>query len=268
MSFLNDIDKDPIVQEANQNLKFAIEDYVIARSYGDENLSELAQIVLEADENANNTKKLSVLKKIKANLATAKNCKTILDKYKDRALASNISGVTIKVYDTSSASVNKYIAACNTCIKELKAAYGPYLKKETITDEENKEITSKVKEAIAKRNKIIDEVERTTEKRSTEQTISIADVKKAINYLNKSEGQLLKVSQNLQKATDELITRSKDKSKSEPKHVKSYIDHVNACKYSIVFVRFQMVIHSIDNAKRVITTAAYAGSKSKKKEDE
>ena len=266
MIYSTNFDNDILVNEAVQELKDASFDYIIAKESGETNLSELAEIITEAEDKVENTKKLSILKRAQANIARMKKNKAIIEKYKDRALSADVSGLSVKVYDTSSTSVNKYIKACNAASAKFRAI----IKKANgeLSKEQVKELNNEIKSVIAERDKVIKEVESTTEKRSTVLNISQADVKKAISFIEsgKAEKAVAKAAQDINNsaaANKNDIIKNQNGNPIQKRLVK----YINSNNFMIASVKYMAAVHSADNARGIITTAAYASSK-KNKEDE
>lgn len=263
MIYSTNFNNDMLVNEAVDELRDASIDYILAKESGDENLSELAELLIEAEQKVENTKKLSLIKRIQAYIARAKKNKEIIEKYKEKALSADVSGLTVKVYDTSDASINKYIKACNAATAKLK----PLLKKSSgeYNKETDKEIKAQIKEILAERNKIVKEVESTTERKSTEMTISNAEVKKAINFIEsgKAEKMINKVSHDLNMA---VVDNKDDQRKMKNSTHYYVINAINGNRYMISCVKLMAAYHAQDNAKTIITTAAYAAGKKKKDE--
>lgn len=259
MIYSTNFDNDMLVNEAVDELRDASIDYILAKESGDANLSELAELLIEAEQKVENTKKLSLIKRIQAYIARTKKNKEIIEKYKEKALSADVSGLTVKVYDTSDASINKYIKACNTATAKLK----PLLKKSS--GEYNKEIKAQIKEILAERNKIVKEVESTTERKSTEMTISNTEVKKAINFIEsgKAEKMINKVSHDLNAA---VVDNKDDQRKLKNGTHYDVINAINGNRYMISCIKLMAAYHAQDNAKTIITTAAYAAGKKKKDE--
>nr|DAF93162.1 MAG TPA: hypothetical protein [Myoviridae sp. ctcyQ27] len=263
MIYSTNFDNDMLVNEAVDELRDASIDYILAKESGDANLSELAELLIEAEQKVENTKKLSLIKRIQAYIARTKKNKEIIEKYKEKALSADVSGLTVKVYDTSDASINKYIKACNAATAKLK----PLLKKSSgdYNKETDKEIKAQIKEILAERNKIVKEVESTTERKSTEMTISNTEVKKAINFIEsgKAEKMINKVSHDLNTA---VVDNKDDQRKLKNGTHYDVINAINGNRYMISCVKLMAAYHAQDNAKTIITTAAYASGKKKKDE--
>ena len=80
MIYSTNFDNDMLVNEAVDELRDVSIDYILAKESGDENLSELAELLIEAEQKVENTKKLSLIKRIQAYIARAKKNKEIIEK--------------------------------------------------------------------------------------------------------------------------------------------------------------------------------------------
>lgn len=260
MIYSTNFDNDMIVNEVVENLRDISIDYILAKEAEDENLSELAELLIEAEQKVENTKKLSLVKRIQAYIARMKKNKEVIEKYKEKALSADISGLTVKVYDTSDASINKYIKACNAATAKLK----PLLKKTSgdVDKETIKELQAQIKEILAERNKVIKEVEATTEKKGTEMTISKADVKKAITFIEsgKSEKMMNKTAHDFNAAV--VVNKDEQRKMKNSIHY-NVINAINSNRIMIASIKLMSAYHAQDNAKTIITSAAYAAGKKK-----
>ena len=80
MIYSTNFDNDMLVNEAVDELRDVSIDYILAKESGDENLSELAELLIEAEQKVENTKKLSLIKRIQAYIARTKKNKEIIEK--------------------------------------------------------------------------------------------------------------------------------------------------------------------------------------------